>query len=74
MNGQINHALALCQQLLVNEHEPTRKWARQLLFTNLFTDNIIDVSATLLNPTKSQVKLQPLSENLPEEPEPAIGL
>ncbi|MDZ7964486.1 MAG: DUF3137 domain-containing protein [Nostoc sp. DedSLP03] len=73
-NGQINHAIALCQQLLINEHEPTRKWARQLLFTDLFTDNIIDidVSATLLNPTESQVKLQPPSENLPEEPEPAI--
>ncbi|MDZ8069744.1 MAG: hypothetical protein RMY64_29745 [Nostoc sp. DedQUE08] len=26
-NGQINQAIALCQQLLINEHEPTRKWA-----------------------------------------------
>jgi tetratricopeptide (TPR) repeat protein len=67
-NGQINQAIAFCQQLLINEHEPTRKWARQLLFTDLFTDNI-DVSATSQNLTKSEVKLQTLSETLPEEPE-----
>ncbi|MEH2203277.1 MAG: hypothetical protein V7K53_04225 [Nostoc sp.] len=74
-NGEINQAIALCQQLLINEHEPTRKWARQLLFTeftDLFTDNTIDVSATLPNPTASEVKLQQPSETLPEEPEPAI--
>ncbi|MEH2216464.1 MAG: hypothetical protein V7K72_04870 [Nostoc sp.] len=34
-NGQINQAIALCQQLLLNEHEQTRRWARQLLFTDL---------------------------------------
>ncbi|MEH2123102.1 hypothetical protein [Nostoc sp.] len=39
-NGQINEAIALCQQLLINEDEATRKWARQLLFTELFIDNI----------------------------------
>ncbi|MEH1946377.1 MAG: DUF3137 domain-containing protein [Nostoc sp.] len=71
-NGQINHAIALCQQLLINEDEATRKWARQLLFTDLFTDNIIDVSATPLNPTESQVNLQTPSQTLPEEGEPAI--
>ncbi|OYD89549.1 hypothetical protein CDG76_34690 [Nostoc sp. 'Peltigera membranacea cyanobiont' 210A] len=70
-NGQINHAIALCQQLLINEDEATRKWARQLLFTELFIDNI-DVSATPRNPTESEVKLQIPSETLPEEPEPAI--
>ncbi|MEH2237123.1 DUF3137 domain-containing protein [Nostoc sp.] len=70
-NGQINQAIALCQQLLINEHEPMRKWARQLLFTDLFIDNI-DVSATLPNSTESQVKLQPPSETLPEKPEPPI--
>ncbi|MDZ8069743.1 MAG: DUF3137 domain-containing protein [Nostoc sp. DedQUE08] len=67
-NGQINQAIALCQQLLINEHEPTRKWARRLLFT----DNIIDVSATSQNPTESELKLQTPSETLPEEPEPAL--
>ncbi|MBN4000635.1 hypothetical protein [Nostoc sp. LPT] len=70
-NGQINQAIALCQQLLINQDEATRKWARQLLFTELFTDNI-DVSATPLNPNESEVKLQPASENLPEEPESVI--
>ncbi|MEH1821142.1 MAG: DUF3137 domain-containing protein [Nostoc sp.] len=70
-NGQINEAIALCQQLLINEDEPTRKWATQLLFTELFTDNI-DVSATPPNPTESEVKLQISSETWPKEPEPAI--
>ncbi|MEH1944659.1 MAG: DUF3137 domain-containing protein [Nostoc sp.] len=70
-NGQINQAIALCQQLLINEHEPTRKWARRLLFTDLFIDNI-DVSETSPNPTESEVKLQPPSETFPEEPEPVI--
>ncbi|MEH1811137.1 MAG: hypothetical protein V7K26_04400 [Nostoc sp.] len=68
-NGQTNQAIALCQQLLINEHEATRKWARKLLFTDLFTDNI-DVSAISPNPTKSEVKLQTPSETFPEEPEP----
>jgi hypothetical protein len=58
-NGEINQAIALCQKLLINEDEATRKWARRLLFTDLFTDNI-DVSA-----------IRPI-ESLPEEPEPAI--
>ena len=70
-NGEINQAIALCQQILINEDEATRKWARKLLFTDLFTDNI-DVSATSPNPNESEVKLQPASENLPEEPEPVI--
>ncbi|MEH2441221.1 DUF3137 domain-containing protein [Nostoc sp.] len=70
-NGQINQAIALCQQLLINKHEATRKWARQLLFTDLFTDNI-DVSATAQNPNKLEVKLQTPIETLPEEPEPPI--
>ena len=70
-NGQINQAIALCQQLLINEDEATRKWARQLLFTDLFTDNI-DVFATAPNPTESEVKLQSPSKTLPEEPEPFI--
>ncbi|MEH2183011.1 DUF3137 domain-containing protein [Nostoc sp.] len=70
-NGQINQAIALCQQLLINEDEATRKWAKQLLFTDLFTNNI-DVSATSQNPIASEVKLQPPSETLSEEPEPAI--
>ncbi|OYD88239.1 hypothetical protein CDG77_24930 [Nostoc sp. 'Peltigera membranacea cyanobiont' 213] len=70
-NGQINQAIALCQQLLVNEDKATRKWARQLLFTDLFIDNI-DVSATAQNPSKLEVKLQTPSETLPEEPEPPI--
>ncbi|MEH2200168.1 DUF3137 domain-containing protein [Nostoc sp.] len=70
-NGQINQAIALCQQLLINEHEQTRKWARRLLFTDLFTDNI-DVSATSQKPTESEVKLQPTWETLPKEPEQPI--
>ncbi|MFN6525304.1 hypothetical protein [Nostoc sp. ChiSLP03a] len=70
-NGQINQAIALCQQLLINKHEAARKWARQLLFTDLFTDNI-DVSATVQNPNKLEIKLQTPIETLPEEPEPPI--
>ncbi|WP_375477692.1 DUF3137 domain-containing protein [uncultured Nostoc sp.] len=70
-NGQINQAITLCQQLLINEDEATRKWARQLLFTELFTDNI-DVSATASNSKESEVKLQPPSETLSEEPKPVI--
>ncbi|MGV0106763.1 Galanin [Nostoc sp. DSM 114160] len=70
-NGQINQAIALCQQLLINEDEATRKWARQVLFTELFTDDI-NVSATSSNPTESEVKLQPSSETLSGETEPVI--
>ncbi|AVH65563.1 DUF3137 domain-containing protein [Nostoc sp. 'Peltigera membranacea cyanobiont' N6] len=70
-NGQINQAIALCQELLLNEHEQTRRWARKLLFTDLFTDNI-DVSATSQNPTESEVKLQTTSETFSEEPELVI--
>ncbi|MEH2434457.1 MAG: DUF3137 domain-containing protein [Nostoc sp.] len=70
-NGEINHAIALCQQLLINDDEATRKWARRLLFTDLFIDNI-DVSVTTPNPTESKVKLQSPSKTLPEEPEPPI--
>ncbi|MEH2166199.1 MAG: DUF3137 domain-containing protein [Nostoc sp.] len=66
-NGQINQAIALCQQLLLNEHEQTRRWARKLLFTD-----DIDASVTAENPTKSKVQLQSPSETLPEDPEPAI--
>ncbi|WP_448265905.1 DUF3137 domain-containing protein [Nostoc sp. DSM 114159] len=70
-NGQINQAIALCQQLLINEDEATRKWARQLLFTELFTDDI-NVSATAPNPNESEVKLQLPSETLAEETESTI--
>ncbi|MEH2378003.1 MAG: DUF3137 domain-containing protein [Nostoc sp.] len=70
-NGEINQAIALCQQLLINDHEATRKWARELLFTELFT-NDIDVSATVPNSTESTVQLQPPSQTLLEECEPAI--
>ncbi|MEH2069139.1 MAG: hypothetical protein V7K47_13425 [Nostoc sp.] len=72
-NEEINQAIALCQKLLIHEHEATRKWARQLLFTDLFIDDLnLNVSATSLNPNESEIKPQSPSKILPGEPEPAI--
>ncbi|GJD23743.1 hypothetical protein RIVM261_086990 [Rivularia sp. IAM M-261] len=38
-NQQLDNAIDLCQQLLTCQHKPTRRWARELLFTDLFNNN-----------------------------------
>ncbi|BCL36705.1 DUF3137 domain-containing protein [Nostoc sp. MS1] len=54
-NGQIDDAIALCQKLLLHEYESIRKWARKLLYTELFIDNF--TINTLI--TTSNLELQP---------------
>lgn len=36
--GQLESAIILCLKLLVCQHKPTRKWARELLYLELFTE------------------------------------
>lgn len=65
-NQQLDNAINLCQQLLTCQHKPTRRWARELLFTDLFNNKSLP-----LIPLVSERKQPVLNQEITQQAHPA---